>query len=108
MKTSIIAIILFSSLFAFANNSNPKTESIRVANVILDNSQAITELSKLNVNIVDYSITEQQQGVNVFTFNLNRTCYCMPKPGTLVIVQDMRPTYRDGAIEYTYKLTWDN
>ena len=106
MKVILVLLLLVSSVSSFATPLENKAEALRVANAILDNPQTVVQLKNEGVNIVDYSIVEAGNGVNTFTFNVDRTCFCMPKPGTLTIVQDLRPSFADGPILYTSSLIW--
>ena len=105
MKAFLVTVLFLFSARVFADTT-PKMETIRVANVLLGNPKAMAELNQANVSVVDYTISEVEQGQYTYTFELDRRCFCMPKPGTLIINQDLRPTYADGPIKYSYELTW--
>lgn len=47
-----------------------------------------------------------EQGVREYTINVDSCGNCMPKRGVLVINQDLRPTYADGAPIYTYDISY--
>ncbi len=106
MKSILVAMFLLTSSVSFATDASSKNEALRVANVILDNPAVVAQLNSKNVNLVDYTVVEDGKGVNTFTFNVDRTCFCAPMPGTLTIVQDLRGTFVDGPIIYSYTLDW--
>ncbi|MCB0347609.1 MAG: hypothetical protein KDD37_02180, partial [Bdellovibrionales bacterium] len=102
----LVTILCLFSATVFAKPSK-NAESIRLANVLLDNPAVAAELSEANVNIIDYSVAEEGVGGQYkYTLQVDRTCFCAPKPGTLIIHQDLRPSYADGAIKYSYELKW--
>lgn len=105
MKYILLTIILFVSLTTFAGTSTTtEDEVLQVANVILDNPKASAAVKKENLNIVEYSITPLNADITKFTFQLARTCYCIPKTGVLTIIQDRHQTYYDGPIIYKVNL----
>lgn len=106
MKSAIASLALIALPSAFAHATEAQIEALRVANVILDNAATAAQIKAENVNLVAYTATDTEPGVTTFKFDLDRTCFCMPKPGSLIIVQDRRPTFADGPIKYTVDLTW--
>lgn len=108
MKFLVTAVLMISSSAAFAAATNliEKGEGIAVMNALLANPEATQQLNEKDVSVNTYSIAVPTEGVNVYTFELDRHCFCPRYPGTLTITEDTRPARADGPIKYSYELVW--
>lgn len=82
-------------------------DSINAANVFIDNPELASQLKKESLSITGYEATVITPGplaVTEFTFHLSRVCECLPKSGTLKVLQDHRPQAADGPTQYTIDL----
>jgi hypothetical protein len=77
-----------------------------VATVLLNSHEQLKQLRDTYHVEADGapSCRELEQGVTEYTFVFRSCGNCLPKRAELVVVQDLRPTYYDGAAVYTHRL----
>jgi len=104
MKTLIMmAIVAFYSATVFADK--PAIEVANIAKIFVNNPRLVNELNKNNTDTLGEVKTEAiKQGITKYTLSFRRSCYCQPMVLKVTITEDLTPTYRDGAPEYSYSI----
>ncbi len=108
MKIILATLIIIStSLTGFAGESQSKEEAINVANIFIDNPSLVKDLHAQSLSVTDYTRTIIQPGrlaITEYNFKLGRICECLPKYGSLKVIQDRTPIGHDGPTEYQIDL----
>ena len=104
MKSFILSVLLLFSFNLSAGEAEPTSDTLKVANVLVDNADTLVKVKAKNLSVVSYTTESLGQGKTRYVFKLDRTCFCLPTAGVLTVVQDMTPTYADGPIAYEVDL----
>jgi hypothetical protein len=90
---------VFVSAAAFAEA--PSQETAQVARALVNNSEIVSQLKAGGTtDLADVKITTVKPGVFQYTLVFKRKCECVPSTAVVSILEDVTPTYMDGAIEY--------
>jgi hypothetical protein len=98
----ILALALaFGSVSAFAKA--PSEEMALVARALVNNPEIVAKLSQKNTaGLTDFEITQPKEGFYQYKLKFSRIlCECLPATAEVDILEDLTPTYHDGAIRYT-------
>ncbi|MGE3681560.1 MAG: hypothetical protein AB7G93_07510 [Bdellovibrionales bacterium] len=100
MKTAFLSLIMVLAPYAFA--SAPTADAQNVARLLIHNPDVASQLSQANTDrMTDLQAVEVERGVTDYTMVFERSCHCIPATATVKIREDIRPTFADGAPEYT-------
>jgi hypothetical protein len=112
MKFLLIAIrFAFTATSAKAGSPlRAKCEATpsQIVTVLVNSTEKLVELKK---NYLDQgrgqpTCRKIEDGVTEFTFEFTTCGNCLPKAARLTVVQDVRPSYMDGAVKYDATLTY--
>lgn len=108
MKTLMTLITsLFASVSLMA--MTPSRELVQVTRALVNNPSIVAQLKKNNSDhLSDYKIKAIKQGVYQYELVFKRQCECMPSTATVTIIEDLTPTYSDGAIKYQSSVAIQN
>jgi hypothetical protein len=96
MKFLFLALLPLSAAAAA-----PSAETLAITRALVNNSAIVAQLDKAGTDhLSELETTELKPGVNQYKLVFTRNCMCIPATATVDIVEDVTPTYRDGAIEY--------
>ncbi len=100
MKSLIVSMIF--SLLASVGFASNSPEATLVARLLVNNPDVVAQLRNNNSShLKEWNSERVKQGVNKYTLTFERRCFCKPSTATVTIVEDLTPTYADGAPEYT-------
>ena len=78
-----------------------------ITTVLLSNSDSLLELKKAHLYTArEVSCQDVSQGVKTFEVKFSSCGLCLPKNAVLTIIEDLRPTYRDGAPIYSSRIQY--
>jgi hypothetical protein len=104
MKALALALLALAPVSALAGTASPET--IALARALVNNSDIVTQLDKAGTDYLQqYETTTVKPGVTQYKLVFTRQCMCIPATATVDILEDVTPTYRDGAIEYKSSIT---
>ncbi len=103
MKNILIAGLMLSAFSAFAA---PVSEEVAALNrILMNNPSVVTKLNKANIKgLTDITTKTIKPGVTKYVLNYGRDCYCIPASAVVTILEDLTPTYADGAPKYEAKV----
>lgn len=95
----LVLAVAVSALCVFAKE--PSRELMQVTRALVSNPDIVQQLSKNNSsNLSDYKVTAIAQGFYKYELVFTRKCHCIPSTANVTIMEDMTPTYADGAPKY--------
>jgi hypothetical protein len=102
MKKFILTAVLLS-FAAPAWAGKPSKKMVQIVGALVNNPQVSEELKNNNItSLTGYEISEVKQGVNKYNLSFQRgNCECLPGFAQVEIIEDLTPTYREGAPIYT-------
>lgn len=97
-----IASIFLSASFAFsATAKQPSRELEQITRALISNPNIVQQLNKNNSpHLSEYKIQAIGQGKYKYDLVFTRKCHCIPSTANVSILEDMTPTYADGAPKY--------
>ena len=103
MKNILLASLIFSAFSAFAA---PISEEAQTVNrILMNNPSVVTKLSKANIKaLTEMKVKTIRPGVTKYVLNYGRDCFCIPAGAVVTILEDLTPTYSDGAPKYEAKV----
>src|SRR4051812_39695117 len=98
LKLTAALCLMFVSVSASAD---PTQEMRQMTRALINNVDIVKQLKENETSFMgQFKMTEVKQGVFQYDFVFSRSCECMPATATVSILEDMTPTYSDGAPEY--------
>lgn len=95
----LVLAIGFTVASVFAKE--PNRELMQITRALINNPDIIQKLNKNNSsNLSEYKVTAIAQGVYKYDLVFTRKCHCIPSTANVSIIEDMTPTYADGAPKY--------
>ena len=81
----------------------------QVVQALIWNPEIAERLKQEHLDHV-YRMTRQEvePGITRYVINVSSCGNCQPRQGTVEIIEDMRPTYADGPIDYEISITVDD
>jgi len=99
MKTVIAIIVSLTATFALAET--PSRELMQITRALISNPNIVQQLNKNNSpHLSEYKVKAIGQGVYKYDLVFVRKCHCLPSVAKVSIIEDMTPTYADGAPKY--------
>jgi len=88
-----------SALCTFAKE--PSRELMQITRALVSNPDIVQQLNKnISSNLSEYKVAAIAQGVYKYELVFTRKCHCLPSTANVRIIEDMTPTYADGAPKY--------
>ena len=105
MKNLITLLVLvLTSISALA--VMPSRELSQISRVLVNNPTIVDQLNKNNsAHLADYKITSPKYGVYQYDLVFKRQCLCLPSTALVTVIEDLTPTFADGAIKYQVTVT---
>ncbi|MEK6772995.1 MAG: hypothetical protein AABY64_03565 [Bdellovibrionota bacterium] len=100
-------MILSASLAGFADEPQSKKDARNIANIFIHNPSLAQDIHAQNLSVLDFTSTIIKPGgldITEYNFKLGRICECVPKYGSLKVIQDQTPIGHDGPTEYQIDL----
>lgn len=87
--------------------SAPSAETAQIVRVLFNNDEIMNQLKdNRSTQLSDLQIIEVKKGVLQYTLTFKRVGFDMPSTAIVSIVEDVTPTFADGAIEYQSSVTF--
>lgn len=98
---SILSLFLSASIAFSAPTKQPSRELEQITRALISNPNIVQQLNKNNSpHLSEYKIQAVGQGKYKYDLVFARKCHCIPSTAFVSIMEDMTPTYADGAPRY--------
>jgi hypothetical protein len=99
--------LLATALVSMAAHAGaPTQDMILLSRVLLDNPEIGQKLKRNCAELLtDFDVSQPNEGLRTYHLTFVTSGFCLPITAHVTVVEDMRPTYADGAP--TYQTTID-
>jgi hypothetical protein len=111
-----LLFLLASSTAVVSEENTAKPEAIvdiqqghEIVRALIQNPELAQQLNQEHLHQVGRMTREElEPGITRYVLKVSTCGNCMPKRGTVEIIEDMRPTYNDGPVRYEFSVSVDD
>lgn len=99
MKLLVVTLLTLSSWVSLA--AEPSRELAQITRALISNPNIVQQLNQNNsTQLFEYKVKAISPGIYKYDLVFKRQCHCIPSTANVTIMEDMTPTYADGAPKY--------